>query len=325
MNVQIYSDPPWSSSCLRTVTEQVVIELQKLGHKVIWTRDRAVLYRDKPQVALFITFPSFLYAEMHQIQELRKHSVVIGHWDGCASWTFKEDELLRECFDGHLVALKADYEIGKERGLENIFWSPRGTDKNLLHDQNKSNVPMIMISLGEENDEAVSNISLAVQTAQKAKELIPNLRILAQEGINISTDKIVRGEPRVYFQNFLQPWTYISPFTKRMWNVNRNMLGGYFPDWMPTYEMSVIESQMAGCAQLAVKDCIRHELSCRESTVETEPTVESHLEGLLKTFDRFPVMQRKARQFALEHFDWDKNIKLWEEAIYCIIENKKLL
>jgi len=323
MEIWIYSDPEWSNSCLSQVTRDVKKNLELLGHRVIWVGDRGTIYEKKPPVVITITFPSFLFEETEQLKKLAQSSVLIGHWDSCASWTYPEGELLRSVYDGHLVALKRDYEIGLMRKLENIYWSPRGVDKELFHNKEKSPTPFIMISGGEDNPDFVSYIGLALDAAREVKKVIPELRVLTWKNYDLTTDLIKRGPVERFSLNYLPAWTYLNPWQKGMKDINRFMLGGYFPDIMPTYELGVIESQMAGCANLGVIDGIQPELINSKTSILTEPTIEAHAEGLLKTIETYPMMQQEARKFALENFDWNQNIKIWEENILKILEGKR--
>ena len=168
---------------------------------------------------------------------------------------------------------------------KNVELLHHGFDSNALNINNKSKIPYIII----DNDrrwnlsEKIGNI---LEACRQLKKEIPLKVILLQQKSELADECILN--PIIcseFYEKINQSWIYITPIKS-------------------SYELCVIESQMAGNYVIGVDDCMKRELYIKDKTgFNVNNSVEEIKKIILKIISNYHP--NIPREYALRNFSWD--------------------
>ena len=219
-----------------------------------------------PDIIICVDHPGY-YIATYPIDEIRQanpDSVIIilvpqlGHYiigNDRETWVdfFKK-------FDGIGTALYWDY-LWVERNFEAFLgYCPRGADPVILLPELKTMVPSIAIDMGWSDEHASVEELLGAIDILRKKWM--DLRVYTMYPYPQTTDWGRQGTFEEIYKNFFSPaWIYCSSYPSMDVNSkDPDPRDGQKHRHMPTYNLPVVEAQMAGCSVFAVRGSIQEEL-----------------------------------------------------------------
>lgn len=192
------------------------------------------------------------------------------------NWLWGNDDSI---FDNSFVALKEYLRNDKD-----VFVG-RGADLELLNINQKNKIPTIFIDYDVRREEK-ANVDNVLSACEELKKEI-NIKVILIEKKDPRADfclieKIPFNE---IWKIFNESWIYVTHITS-------------------TYELPVIENQMAGNYVISIDNCVKDELIDKGRTgfvvKDNKDYIKKQLKSIIENYN-----SNIPREFAIKNFNWD--------------------